>query len=53
MNDLRLVEPVDRLGESVVMTVADAADGWLDARFGLDRQDCRLRLLWTGLQVGR
>ena len=30
-DDLRLVEPVDGLGESVVVGVADAADGSLDA----------------------
>ncbi len=34
MNDLCLVEPIDRLGESVVITVADAADGRLDAGLG-------------------
>lgn len=33
VNDLGLVEPVDRLGEGVVIAVADTADGWLDARF--------------------
>jgi hypothetical protein len=32
MNDLGLVETVDRLGESIVITVADAAHRWLDAR---------------------
>src|SRR5882757_7201493 len=34
MNDLGLVEAVDRLGEGVVVAVADAADGGLDAGFG-------------------
>ena len=32
MDDLGLVETVDRLGESIVITVADAADRRLDAR---------------------
>jgi hypothetical protein len=32
MNDLGLVETVDRLGESIVITVADAAHRRLDAR---------------------
>ena len=34
MNDLCFVEAVDRLGESIVIGVADAADGWLDAGLG-------------------
>ncbi len=34
MDDLGLVEAVDRLGESVVVAVADAADGGLDAGLG-------------------
>jgi hypothetical protein len=33
MNDLSLVKTVDRLGESVVVAVSDAADGRLDAGF--------------------
>jgi hypothetical protein len=33
MDDLGLVEPVDGLGERVVIAVADAADRGLDARF--------------------
>src|SRR5262245_27838804 len=32
MDELRLVETVDRLGESIVITVADAANRRLDAR---------------------
>ena len=32
MDDLGLVETVDRLGESIVITVADAAHRRLDAR---------------------
>jgi hypothetical protein len=31
MDDLGFVEAVDRLGESIVIGVADAADGRLDA----------------------
>ena len=34
MNDLGLVEPVDRLGERVVVAVADAADRRFDAGLG-------------------
>src|SRR5690606_26907017 len=34
MDDLGLVEAVDRFGESVVIAVADAADRRLDARLG-------------------
>jgi hypothetical protein len=34
MDDLGLVEAVDRFGESVVVGGADAADGGLDAGFG-------------------
>jgi hypothetical protein len=34
VDDLGLEEPVDRLGQGVVIAVADAADGGLDARFG-------------------
>ena len=34
MDHLGLVEAVDRLGESVVVAVADAADRGLDAGFG-------------------
>ena len=34
MDDLRLVETVDRFGEGVVVGVADAADGRLDPGFG-------------------
>jgi hypothetical protein len=33
MDDLGLVEAVDRLGESVVVAVADAADGRFNAGF--------------------
>ena len=33
MDDLGLVKPVDRLGESVVVGIADTSDGGLDARF--------------------
>jgi hypothetical protein len=33
MNDLSLVKTIDRLGESVVVAVSDAADGRLDAGF--------------------
>jgi hypothetical protein len=33
-NDLGLVKPIDRLGERVVVTVADAADRALDTGFG-------------------
>ena len=33
MNDLSLVEAIDRLGESVVVAVSDAVDGRLDASF--------------------
>ncbi len=33
MNDLGLVETVDRFGEGVVVTVADASDRRLDASF--------------------
>jgi hypothetical protein len=36
MNDLGFVEAIDRLGESIVVRVADAADGWLDT--GLARR---------------
>ena len=31
MDHLSFVKPVDGLGESVVVAVADTADGWLDA----------------------
>ena len=31
MNDLGFVQTVDGLGESIVVAVSDAADGWLDA----------------------
>ena len=61
MDDLGLVEAVDRLGESVVVAVADAADRWLDAGLGqalgvLDRDvlrrrgrcGARGRRRWTG-----
>ena len=34
MDQLRLVEAVDRLGESVVIAVADATDGGLDPGLG-------------------
>jgi hypothetical protein len=34
MNDLGLVKTVDRFGESIVLTVANASDRWLDARLG-------------------
>jgi len=34
MDNLCFVEAVDRLGESIVIGVADAADGWLDAGLG-------------------
>jgi len=34
MNDLGFVEAVDRLCESIVIAVADAADGRLDPSFG-------------------
>jgi hypothetical protein len=34
MDDLGLVEAIDRFGECVVVAVADTADGGLDARLG-------------------
>jgi hypothetical protein len=34
MDDLSLVEAVDRFGEGVVVRIADAADGRLDPGFG-------------------
>ena len=34
MDHLGLVQPVDRLGQRVVVTVADAAHRWLDPGFG-------------------
>jgi hypothetical protein len=34
MDDLSLVEAIDRFGEGVVVRVADAADGRLDPGFG-------------------
>ena len=34
MDQLGLVEPVDRLAQCVVVTVADAADGWHEAGLG-------------------
>ena len=34
MDDLSLEEAVDRLGESVVAGISNAADGGLNARFG-------------------
>ena len=34
MNDLGLVEAIDRLGEGIVVTVTDAADGRFDTRLG-------------------
>ena len=34
MDDLGLVEAIDRFGEGVVVRVADAADGGLDSGFG-------------------
>ena len=34
MDDLGLVETVDRFGEGIVVRVADAADGRLDSGFG-------------------
>lgn len=38
MDDLGFVKTVDRFGESIVVTVADASDGRLDARLGqMDR----------------
>ena len=33
MDDLGFIETIDRLGESVVVTVADAANRWPDACF--------------------
>src|SRR5690606_24028460 len=33
MDHLGLVEAVDRLGQGIVITVADAADRWLDPGF--------------------
>jgi hypothetical protein len=32
MDDLSLVKTVDRFGQSIVVAVADASDGRLDAR---------------------
>ena len=34
MDHLGFVEAVDRLGEGIVVAVADAADGWLEASLG-------------------
>ena len=34
MNQLGLVQPVDRLGQRVVVAVALAANGWLDTGLG-------------------
>ena len=34
MDHLGLVEAVDGLGQGIVVAVADAADGWLDAGLG-------------------
>ena len=34
MNQLGLVRPVDRLGQSVVVAIATASHGWLDAGLG-------------------
>jgi hypothetical protein len=34
MDQLCLVQPVDGFGQGIVVAVADAADGGLDARFG-------------------
>lgn len=34
MDNLGLVEPVDGLGEGVIVTVANTADGRLDPSFG-------------------
>jgi hypothetical protein len=31
---LGLVEPVDGLGQGIVVAVADTADGWLDTALG-------------------
>lgn len=33
-DDLGLVEPVNHFGEGIVVKIADASDGRLDARFG-------------------
>ena len=40
MDELGLIEAIDRLGESVVVAIADAADRWFDA--GLRQALCVL-----------
>src|SRR3954470_19789105 len=57
MNDLGLVETVDRLGESIVITVADAAHRRLDARLHqplsvLDR-DVLSEFKWSSQRLER
>jgi hypothetical protein len=57
MDDLGFVEAVDRLGESVVIGVADAANGWLDAGLGqalgvFDR-DVLGRFKWSSQRLMR
>jgi hypothetical protein len=58
MDDLRLVEAIDRFGEGVVVGVADAADGRLDPGLGetlgvLDRNilDATDALLFVKRQI--
>src|SRR5690606_15831239 len=60
MDHFGLVQAVDRLGESVVVRVADAADGGLDARFGqalgiLDRHilDASVRMMHQTASMDR
>jgi hypothetical protein len=46
MDDLSLVEAVDRLGQRVVVRVADAADGGLDPGLG-ERPVCLIPTYWA------
>jgi hypothetical protein len=57
MDDLGLVETVDRLGESIVITVADAAHRRLDARLhqplGILDRDVLGRFKWSSQRLMR
>ena len=46
MNDLGLVETDDRLGESIVITVADAAHRRLDARLHQPLRSPIVEMYW-------
>ena len=57
MDDLGFVEAVDRLGESIVIGVADAADGRLDAglsqALGVFDRDVLGKFKWSSQRLMR